>query len=406
MKKIAMVVWNEFLNDARVLKEAETLQAAGYKVAVYALHTPGVTKSYEVLPSEVEVFRTARSPFWRLRSRFVKSGDANLSAKNPIVPKQLTGWRLSLMMIARVWTHCLLVVRLTLSRADVIHAHDVNVLPTAWLAAKFGRCALIYDAHEISTSREGYRAFRRLVGSIEKYLIPGVDGMITTTTARAKYFARAYSVPRPVVLQNRPRFSRYPRSNRIREKISAEGERPIIVYQGGLQSGRGLKLLIDAAKSVSEAEFVFIGGGRLERELYQYAENCGVGRRVHFIPKLSLEELLYFTASADIGVQPIENTCLNHYTTDSNKLFEYVMAELPIVASDLPEIRKVVNQGRLGELVEVGNVAALSSALKKLVESPSLRKMYARNAENVKSDFCWEAQEELLVNLYHKIFAS
>ncbi len=62
-----MIVWNDFRNDARVLKEAETLQAAGYSVTVFALHTPGVTEKKQTLASGVKVVRVLRSPLWVFR---------------------------------------------------------------------------------------------------------------------------------------------------------------------------------------------------------------------------------------------------------------------------------------------------------------------------------------------------
>ena len=93
------------------------------------------------------------------------------------------------------------------SRPDVVHAHDVNTLPTAWAAARRAGARLVYDAHEISTDREGYRELRGVIAWAEKRLMPRADATITTTEMRAKFFARAYGVPRPLVLQNRPRFA-------------------------------------------------------------------------------------------------------------------------------------------------------------------------------------------------------
>src|SRR5699024_247175 len=176
------------------------------------------------------------------------------------------------------------------ARPAIIHAHDVNMLPTAWLAAKLARVPLIYDAHEISTDREGYQAFRGLVGWLEKTLMRKAAGTITTTDARAKFFARAYGTSRPLVLQNRPRLMKIENSNRIRDELKLSEPWPIVLYQGGLQPGRGLPRLIEAAASVPNAYFVFIGGGRQAHELHELTERLGLGERVHFIPTVALSE--------------------------------------------------------------------------------------------------------------------
>ncbi|MGB5716082.1 MAG: glycosyl transferase family 1, partial [Gammaproteobacteria bacterium] len=127
--RIAMVVWNEFRNDARVLKEAETLQAEGYQVTVHALHTPGVTEEREILASGVHVVRVARSPFWRWRKRTAPSsaGSGSTAASRPAAgPIGKTSlWMQVLRIVARLWTHIGLVVRMVRSHPDVVHAHDV-----------------------------------------------------------------------------------------------------------------------------------------------------------------------------------------------------------------------------------------------------------------------------------------
>ncbi|MBN7142258.1 glycosyltransferase, partial [Ectopseudomonas oleovorans] len=125
--------------------------------------------------------------------------------------------------------------------------------------------------------------------------------------------------------------------------------------------------------------------------------------RVFFIPTVRLAELPSYTASADIGVQPIENTCLNHYTTDSNKLFEYVQAGLPVVASDLPEIRRIVRQHDLGLLVPAGDSDALADALRRMVSDAGLRQHHAQRARAAAAALSWEVQEHLLVDLYRRV---
>lgn len=403
MTKVSMIVWNEFLNDARVMKEAQTLQRAGYKVRVFALHTPGVTQEHTVLQDGIEVVRVARSPLWKLRK---KSGpvatDATVKAARP-APIKASLKILVFRAIARGWTHFALLLKMLEYRAPVVHSHDVNTLPTAWLAAKLSRSKLVYDAHEISTSREGYKSLRRVVGFVEKRLMPSANGTITTTDARAKYFARAYGVARPLVLQNRPRLVESPRSNKIRDELGLVESWPIVVYQGGLQQGRGLEKLIRCARHVPDCYFVLIGGGRLAQPLIALAHDLNIQHKVHFIPTVALADLPIYTASADIGVQPIENTCLNHYTTDSNKLFEYVIAGLPVVATDFPEIRKIVRNNDIGLLVPANDEQALGHTIAKLLNDRDLRERFATNAKSTARTLNWETQEKCLIDLYERV---
>lgn len=403
MTKVSMIVWNEFLNDARVMKEAQTLQRAGYQVRVFALHTPGVTQQQAVLDDGIEVVRVARSPLWKLRKKnlqpTMKAG-AESQQSAPVKPSLKL---LILRAVSRGWTHLALLFKMLEYRATVVHSHDVNTLPTAWLAAKLSRARLVYDAHEISTSREGYKSLRKVVGFVEKQLMPSANGTITTTDARAKYFARAYGVERPLVLQNRPRLIESPPSNRIREELGLVEPWPIVLYQGGLQQGRGLEKLVRAAQHVPDCYFVLIGGGRLTQPLTQLAQELNLQHKVHFIPTVALAELPSYTASADVGVQPIENTCLNHYTTDSNKLFEYVIAGLPVIATDFPEIRRIVRNNDIGLLVPANNEQALSRTIIQLLEDPALRERFASNARKTAQNLNWESQEKCLVDLYERV---
>jgi len=399
-----MVVWNEFRNDARVLKEAETLQSKGYQVTVHALHTPGVTEERETLSSGVRVVRVARSPLWKWRKR--KEASALVGAKVVVGPiGKVSLLRQALRVIARLWTHLGLIFQVIKSKPDVVHAHDVNTLPTAWVVSVLTRSPLVYDAHEISTDREGYSSFRKLVGWVEKRLMPRAVATITTTDVRAKFFARAYGIPRPVVLQNRPNLTRVKGSNRLREELGLKESWPIVLYQGGLQQGRGLERLLRVAKHVEHCYFVFIGGGRLELLLRDLSVELRLSERVFFIPTVALADLPTYTASADIGIQPIENTCLNHFSTDSNKLFEYIMAGLPVIASDFPEIRKVVKNYDVG-LLAGQSETELVEVIKMLITQPELIKRFRKNALESADQLSWEDQECKLLDMYAEIFAA
>ena len=180
---------------------------------------------------------------------------------------------------------------------------------------------------------------------------------------------------------------------------------PVVLYQGGLQPGRGLEDLVAAVPALPPCHLVFIGGGRLLARARGHGRRAGPRGFVHFLPTVPLAELLAWTASADIGVQPIRNTCLNHLSTDSNKLFEYAMAGLPVVASDFPEIRRVVSENDIGLLFDPETPGALAAALGRLVADAELRSRLAGNARASARALSWEAQEAGLVGLYERVLA-
>jgi glycosyltransferase involved in cell wall biosynthesis len=393
-RQISMMVWNEFTNDARVLKEAETLQYNNYQVTVFALHLPGVTKKKEVMNTGVKVVRIPRSPLSGLYKSKATTGPINkISFTNKI-----------LTILSRLWAHILFLRLLIKSKPDAIHAHDVNTLATAWLAAKISRAFLVYDAHEISTAREGYASYRKIVGCIEKYLITKVSAVITTNDTRAKFLIRAYGISQPLVIQNWPKYIKTRNNQKIRNFLNLKENWPIVLYQGGLQQGRGLNHLIEAAASIPKIYFVFIGSGRIEKSLKELSVKFGMKNKVYFIPKVSLNELPIYTSSANIGIQPIENTCFNHFSADSNKVFEYIMSGIPIIASNLPEIRKLIKKYPVGLLFKQGVVEDLVKAINSLVNDNSKYNRFVKNTKKAKQNLCWERQQNSLVNLYNQLF--
>lgn len=383
LSSISMMVWNEFINDARVLKEANTLQDKGYRVTVNALKLKNETPESEELCSGIKVKRVS--------GKKPRGGNHRKSQFSALIKAS-----------SQMFSMIKMMVRVARSKPDIIHAHDIEVLPAAWFASKLSGALLVYDAHEISTSREGFQSMRKWIGWIEKKLMPKANATITTTEMRAKFFSRAYSIPRPIVLQNRPSYYKLRNSTRIRDELSLSQAWPIVLYQGGLQAGRGLEMFVRAAQAIDNAYFVLIGSGRLEDNLKQLVSELDISYKVKFIPMVPLSELPDYTASANIGVQPLQNTCLNHYSTDSNKLFEYVLAGLPVIATNFPEIAKIVNQYEVGLLIDE-SLEGLILAIKRLIDEPELRDKFTMNVLKARRELCWESQEAYLLELYEKL---
>lgn len=391
-----MIVWNTFENDARVLKEAQTLANAGHEVTIFALHEPGRTQKYETIERGIHVRRVGRfTRFWKK-----KSGKPGGQAQGPVSQSKVN---FIFKLVSRILMHLNLLARMIWQRSDVVHSHDVNTLITAYIAARLTGAKIVYDAHEVSTSREGYSALKGFVYRVESMLMPRVDAVITTTRIRAQFLARVYKVTQPVVLQNRPRHNELRSSNRLREELNLAEPWPIFVYQGGLQQGRGLRKLVSAASKVKDIYLILIGGGRQTKALSDLIADSQSGDRIKIIPTVPLRDLHSYTCSADVGVQVIRNTCFNHWSTDSNKLFEYIQAGLPVIATDFPEIREVVTQHNVGLLTPAEGEDVLVAAFETLRDDPDLRATLAQNAVACAGVMNWEEQEAKLAQLYNDL---
>jgi glycosyltransferase involved in cell wall biosynthesis len=289
-------------------------------------------------------------------------------------------------------------------RADIIHAHDLNTLPQAYLAARRRGARLVYDAHEISTSRVGdLWKYKRFWKRLESYLIRRADAVITTDEMRASFLADAYRVPRPTVLLNVTERRPVSDADLLRPRLDIPRDTPIVIYQGGLQPDRGLEQLIRSVSRIERGVVVFVGDGRLREALAALAEEYGVSHRVHFVAAVPPEQLLDYTASADVGVQVLQNTCFNHYSTTSNKLFEYFMAGIPVVASDFPEIRRVVQEFDAGVLIDPRSPAAIAEGINAVLSDPARYDTLRRNAVRAAEKYNWDNEQEKLIEVYRRL---
>jgi glycosyltransferase involved in cell wall biosynthesis len=288
--------------------------------------------------------------------------------------------------------------------ADAYHASDLQPLPFAWIVSVLRRKPLIYEAREISTDREAFQGFSGLVGLFEGFLARRAEGFITTTQMRAEYFEDRYGLERVTVVQNRPPYKAPVESDHLRKALALGSSEVICLYQGGLQQGRGLPELLRAATEVPNAHFVLLGAGLMESDLKRLAKELELEDRVHFLPPVPFSELHAWTASADVGVQLLQNTCLNHYTTDSNKLFEYAMAGLPVVASDFPEIRAILDQWGFGIPVDPADHERVVAVLKRITQSHADREMLSAAAKRAAKHLDWASQKPALLEAYARLF--
>ena len=288
----------------------------------------------------------------------------------------------------------------------IYHAHDLNTLPVAWWAkARLGG-KLVYDSHELYVETSGIGRVEKLVMSqIEKFLIRHCDAVITVNESICKELTKRYRITGPkAVIMNCPEVSLDCSETRsFHALLGLSSDIPVILYQGGFIKGRGLRNLICAMLYVPHGCLVLLGWGREEEELRLLAATLDLlGKRVFFIPPVPQRELIKWTAGANIGAITTRRTSLNNWYTLPNKLFEYIVAGIPVVASDFPELRRIIEGYKIGRTFNPEDPKDIARAIKEVLD-PKSYDTFKRNVREAAKIFNWQEEEKKLLGIYSRL---
>ncbi len=261
---------------------------------------------------------------------------------------------------------------------DIVHAHDLSALPIAVKYAKAYGVKLVFDAHEIYDHlAQSEDELSELNSKLLNKYSGDVDLFITINDSIARYYCNTYPrLPKAVVIKNATkRADQFTYDGRLHEMAGLPRETRILIYQGGFAPKRGLiQLLLSAEYLSADWSLVFMGWGKLEEELRRVADslkmkNPDLDLRIRFVPKVKQTELAYWTAGATLGAIPYENTGLNHWYCNPNKLWEYPNAGVPIIASPFPELSKIIEDNQIGWLLpDPLSPREIAAAINKLTE--------------------------------------
>lgn len=287
----------------------------------------------------------------------------------------------------------------------VVHAHDLNTLvPGVRARRRFG-ARLLYDSHELQMGTTGMvgrnvlqRGFYR---SYERRLARRADAVITVCRSVADIMERTHRLPRVDVVRNCPLLTPPPgRQDLFRRELGIPAGHRVALYHGNLAPMRGLEVLIDSARRLDDVAVVLLGSGPLAADLPHLAKSLGVADRVHVLPAVAQDVLTRYVASADVAVVPIQGHVPNYRFSLPNKLFESMMAGLPVAASHLPEIRRVVESERVGAIFDPDDPADCARAIVAVLEAPDYEAMRARALRAARERHHWGREAQTLSAIY------
>jgi glycogen(starch) synthase len=414
-----MFVFNNGNHDQRVHKEAQALGRAGFEVRVYCFLTPGLPFTEErdgyTLFREDQRGHAARvfddkvmGPLKKLRG----SSSAELPPEAPpslqmppdrepvrpcpkpvrklreqASPGERDHWKY-IARINRVWAQ-----RAGAWAPDLVQAHDLDALEAAVLLGQQFSVPVIYDTHEL-WSEQPFIDSEESVGhwdGLEKRLIAQTSAVMTINEPLGEILAERYGLSAVLALHNCQQ--RQPLPER------ASNEVPIALYQGAYVPHRGCEELIAAAAKLKHVRLAFRGFGSSEQALRDLDREG----RVLFWDPVPGPQVVQAAAQADIGLVPFLPTCLNHYYSTPNKLFEYMSAGLAVAGSDIPEIASFVNEHRLGRLFDPYSPSDIAEALDGIALSGELDQMKARARQASEDRWNWEHEVQAYLRLVEKL---
>jgi glycosyltransferase involved in cell wall biosynthesis len=379
-----MLLRTPFTRDARVLREARALVQAGHDVTVLALRAGDLPE------------REERDGFVVLRAV-----EAGVLAGPTIGIAAGSGARRLPRLPLVVWARDKLLAR-KMHRAaaglgaDVYHAHDLNTLEPAAQAAQMNGAHLVYDAHELYPDLTGLaRGERARWRRLERRLIGRADVVIAPSASRADELASCYGIARPKVVMNCPPGARTVGHTGGQLAGLRRDDETLLVYAGGFTPNRGLENVIVAAKRLDRCRLVMLGLGPLEGRLRALA-----GDRVVFAGSVEPDDVVAAITACDIGLAPYLPIGRNNELAAPNKVFEYMHAGLAVAASDVPDVRRIVDEHGVGALFDASDPDSIAQTVSEMV--PRLDE-FRRNARRAASSYSWESQEEVLLDVYQSL---
>ena len=364
-KKVLITFLGNINYDTRCKNLYDTLSANGYEVEF--LGFDWLTKGFEEVRGDISIIK-------------LKKGLLSI----PFYLK--LAWHIKLKLI--------------LTGASIIFAEDIYTLPFAIIWGKLKHAKIYYDSRELFGYLAGLKE-KKLKQAFwkwtEKFFISKADCVMVTGLMDGEFLKKEYSLKEILLLRNLPRYYKPSFNLDIHSHLQIEKSKKIILYQGVLLKGRGIEKVFDVLNDLPDHIFVIAGGGEFENYYKRLAEEMKLTNQVYFLGKLTQEDLPKVTASVDIGVSLIENLSTSYYYALPNKLFEYIMAEIPVIVSNLPQMKEVVEKYDVGFAIDIENKTELISVIKKLSEDSSLYASKKQNCRIASQELNWEKEVTTLL---------
>lgn len=365
---VSIIAFVNIETDARTLNISNTFAENGYKVLVVGLGKKNAIEHHKNYP--VDYYKISVNQFQKTWKRWL-----DFYRKATIIINDLP--------------------------AKVTFAEDVYSLPIANEAAKFHKSKLIYDSREIYSQigpLAGRKTKQKIITLMEKRYIKRVNTIIVTAEIDSLYLKEHLTNKIPYyTVKNLPPYKNKIDSDIIREKFNIPADKKIVLYQGMLLNGRGIENTIGAIANLENIVFVALGEGPLREDILKIIKKKNLKTKVILPGAIPYSELHTWTSAADIGLSLIEPVSISYEHALPNKIFEYTMARIPTLCTDLPAQKEVIDKFGIGEYIS-RNISTdeIAYGIENLLRNKS---EYISYCEKAAQELSFQTQHPILLNL-------
>lgn len=369
LKRVIVSVINDLVTDQRVNKSCLTLQKAGFEVLLVG------RRQRKSPPMDDRPYKSHRMKL--------------LFEKGPMFYATF---------------NIRLFIFLLFHRCDCLLSNDLDtLLPNFWIS-KLKRIPLIYDSHEYFTEVPELVSrpkVQRVWKRIEEYVVPKLPEMITVNQSIADLFHEKYGI-KVHIIRNIPMRKMLP-APASRQEVGLDPNKHILVLQGsGINIHRGSEELLDAMQYLDDCQLVIIGGGDVLPILKEKVAANHWDDRVKFFPRMPYQQMMAITQLAELGFTLDKDTNLNYRFSLPNKLFDYIQAGVPIIASHLTEIERIITDYNIGAFIDNHEPKTIAATIQNALNDEKILSLWKNNLIFAAQNLCWENEEGVLLRIYEK----
>ena len=368
---ILHIVRNKVIEDSRVLRAAKAVAQAFPNAQVTCLgYTTDTTQDHSIDSVKLSIVKVGTWPFIpKIISRFMKYLQWHYECVKQFADKPV----------------------------KVIHCHElVPILISLHLKFRTG-CKIIYDAHELETECRTNRfdkSMKLVYKLVEKVGINNASTMITVSNSIRNWYAEKYPRAEINVIYNCPEICV---DISTTTPIKTSNENVSFIYCGAIVPGRGIDLYLETFAEYPDKMLYFLGDGTLVETVKQFS---GKYKNIEYLGKVKPDKVVNALRIADVSLCLIEDTTLTSRYCMPNKLFESAVAGLPLIVSNLPDLREFIEKHDAGWVSNYDQ-----SDLEVIISSLKRSDVLAKSQNLVEFDqlFSWDAEKYKLIDIYTRL---